>query len=103
MKMQLAVALLALVTGPLAAAPAATPASGPSDARREAAVERWKQMTPEERAAAKAKAKARYDAMTPEQQAAVRQHMAEKHPQAAQRLQARQNAPVASPASAPTK
>lgn len=105
MKLQLVAALLALTTGTLVAAQPAVPASGPSDARRHAAAERWKQMTPEEQAAAKAKAKARYDAMTPEQQAAMRERMAERHPQAAQRMQTRQGpaAPVAPPASAPAK
>jgi Protein of unknown function (DUF3106) len=108
MKKQFAVALLVLVTGPLAAAPAATPASGPSDSRRQAAAERWRQMTPEEQAAAKARARARYDAMTPEQKAAMRERMAERHPQAARRMSSppgasAPTAPVAPQASAPTR
>lgn len=105
MKLQLVAAVLGLTAGTLAAAQPALPASGPSDARRHAAAEKWKQMTPEEQDAAKAKAKARYDAMTPEQKAAMRERMAERHPQAAQRMQARQGspAPVAPPASASAK
>ena len=105
MKLQLVATLLALIAASHAAAQPAQPASGPSEARRQAAAERWKQMTPEEQDAAKAKAKARYNAMTPEQQAAMRERMAERHPQAAQRMQARQGSgtPVAPPASAPAK
>jgi hypothetical protein len=47
-------------------------------------------MSPQEREAAKAKAKAQWDAMTPEQQAAAKQRLAEKR---AARAQA--SAPVA--------
>ena len=43
-----------------------------TDAQKQAAAEKWKQMTPEEQAAAKAKAKAKWDAMTPEEQAAAK-------------------------------
>lgn len=105
MKLQLLAAVLALSAGSLATAQTSVPASGPSDGRRQAAMEHWKQMTPEEQAAAKARAKAKWDAMTPEQQAAARQHFAEKHPQAAQHVQARHaaSAPVAPTASAPAK
>ncbi|MBP6775829.1 MAG: DUF3106 domain-containing protein [Piscinibacter sp.] len=104
MKLHLAATLLVLACGPLAAAPA----SAPTDAQREAVRERWKQMTPEEQAAAKAKAKAKWDSMTPEEQAAAKKRFAEKHPRAGERGQSR-HAPAAAasgpqpPASAPAK
>jgi hypothetical protein len=53
--------------------------------KREAMREKFKNMTPEEKAAAKEKAKARWAAMTPEQQAAAKKRFAEKHPKAAER------------------
>jgi hypothetical protein len=102
MKLQVAATLFVLACGPLAAAPA----SAPTDARREAARERWNQMTPDEQAAAKAKAKAKWESMTPEEQAAAKKKFAEKHPQAARRMDAKASAPTpapTTPASAPTK
>lgn len=71
-----------------AAAVALTLASGafaqPTDAeRREAARRAISEMTPEQKAAARAKAKAKWDAMTPEEQAAAKKRFAEKHPAAA--------------------
>ena len=76
-----------------------------TDAQKQAAAEKWKQMTPEEQAAAKAKAKAKWDAMTPEEQAAAKKQYAEKHPRAAKRMEAKQAASAAAPvaASAPAK
>lgn len=106
MKLHPLVAAVAMAAGSLAAAQPTTPASGPTEARRQAAVEKWKEMTPEQKAEAKAKAKAKWDSMTPEQQAVAKQHFAEKHPQAAKRMEANHAAaaPAAPPAaSAPTK
>lgn len=40
--------------------------------------ERWESMTPDERAAAKAKARERYESLPPEQQEAVKQRLAER-------------------------
>ncbi len=48
-------------------------------AAKERAKSKWDSMTPEEKAAAKEKAKAKWDAMTPEQQAEAKM----KHPRAA--------------------
>lgn len=72
-----------------------------TDAQKQAA-EKWKQMTPEEQAAAKAKAKTKWDSMTPEQQAAAKQQFAEKHPHAAKRMESKHaaSAPAAVPAPA---
>lgn len=102
MRLQVAATLLALACGPLAA----VPASAPTDAKREAARERWNQMTPEEQAAAKAKARSKWESMTPEEQAAAKKRFAEKHPQAARRMEGKTSAPPpapATPASAPAK
>lgn len=60
-----------------------------TDAQKRAAAEKWAQMTPEERAAARDKARAKWDAMTPEEQAAAKRRFAERHPQAAKPLEAR--------------
>lgn len=68
-----------------------------TEAQKQAAAEKWKQMTPEEQAAAKAKAKTKWDAMSPEEQEAAKKKFADKHPQAAKRAEAKQAA------SAPTK
>lgn len=55
--------------------------------RREAMREKMKDMTPEEKAAAREKAKARWESMTPEQRAAAKKRFAERHPKAAKRAQ----------------
>ena len=73
-----------------------------TDAQKQAAVEKWKQMTPEEQAAAKAKAKAKWDAMTPEEQAAAKQKFAQKHPEAAKRWEAKHAATAPAAASTPS-
>ncbi len=57
-------AVTLLLAGPVAAQA--------TDAQKQAAAEKWKQMTPEEQAAAKAKARANYESKTPEEQAAIR-------------------------------
>ena len=44
-------------------------------------------MTPEEKAAAKEKARAKWESMTPEEQAAAKKRFAERHPKAAKRAQ----------------
>ncbi|MCK7493957.1 MAG: hypothetical protein MZW92_23830 [Comamonadaceae bacterium] len=49
--------------------------------------EKLQNMTPEEKAAAKEKARAKWEAMTPEQQAAAKKRFAERHPKAAERAQ----------------
>jgi Protein of unknown function (DUF3106) len=74
-----------------------------TDAQKQAAAEKWKQMTPEEQAAAKSKAKSKWESMTPEEQAAAKKRYAEKHPQAAKRMEAKASAPAPAPASAPAK
>ena len=95
MNKTLLAAIIAMATGLVAVAPAH--ATEMTDAQKQAATEKWQNMTPDERAAAKAKAKARYDAMTPEQQAAAKKKFAENHPEAAAKMAAKQAA------SAPTK
>ncbi len=59
--------------------------AAPDADRRAAAKEKWDNMTPEQKAAAKEKMKERWDSMTPEQQAAAKKRMAERHPRAAGR------------------
>lgn len=73
-----------------------------TEAQKQAAAEKWKQMTPEEQAAAKAKAKANWESKTPEEQAAAKKRFAEKHPQAAKRMEAKHSGAGAA-ASAPAK
>jgi hypothetical protein len=73
-------ALMLTLAGGAFAQPAATPE------QREAMREKMKNMTPEEKAAAKEKAKAKWDAMTPEEQAAAKKRFAERHPKAAERM-----------------
>lgn len=96
MNKTLAATLAAAVVG-LLASPAVLAQA--SDAQKQAAAEKWKQMTPEEQAAAKAKAKSKWDSMTPEEQAAAKKRYAEKHPKAAER-QAKQAAAAPAPAPA---
>jgi len=73
-------ALAATLTGLLATAPV----HAATDAQKKAAVEKWQEKTPEEKAAAEAKIKAKYDAMTPEQ----KKEFAAKHPKAAAKFDA---------------
>jgi hypothetical protein len=77
---------LGLPTSATAQQPAGTAAASPSPERRAAMKEKWDAMTPEQKAAAKDKARQKWDAMTPEQQAAAKQRFAEKHPRAAARM-----------------
>lgn len=87
-------ALLAAVAGttlPLLPAHAAT------DAQREAAREKWQSMTPEEQAAAKEKMKQKWQSMTPEQQEAAKKRFAERHPDAAKRLQEKKDGAASAP------
>jgi hypothetical protein len=95
MNKTLVASLVAAVVGVLASTSTFAQAT---DAQKQAAAEKWKQMTPEEQAAAKAKAKAKWDSMTPEEQAAAKQHFAEKHPQAAKRMEAKGAAPASTAA-----
>ncbi len=67
---------------------------------REAMREKIKNMTPEQKAAAKEKMRAKWEAMTPEEQAAAKKRFAEKHPGAAKRIQEKGAAAAAAPASA---
>lgn len=78
---------------------AATPVLAATDAQKQAAIDKWQNMTPEQKEAAKAKMQSKYNAMTPEQQ----QKFAEKHPQAAARLQAKSGAPAPAVAPAPAQ
>ena len=48
--------------------------------------EKWLQMSPAEKAAAKENARAKWDAMTPDEQAAAKRRFAEKYPQAADKI-----------------
>ncbi len=72
------------------------PVHAATDEQKKAAVEKWKEKTPEEKAAAEAKMKAKYDAMTPEEKKAF----AAKHPKAAEKMNA---APAAPATPAPAK
>lgn len=76
--------LLALVA---ALAAASVPVHAASDEQRAAAREKYKNMTPEEKAAAKEKMKEKWDSMSPEEQEAAKKRFAEKHPRAAKRLE----------------
>lgn len=73
-------ALAAIATGLIAS----TPVHAATDAQKKAAIEKWQEKTPEEKAAAEEKAKARYDAMSPEQ----KKEFAAKHPKAAAKFEA---------------
>lgn len=71
----------------LAAGLAFTPlARAAGDEQRAAMKDKWESMTPEQKAAAKEKAKAKWDAKTPEEQAAAKKRFAENHPRAAARM-----------------
>lgn len=80
---------LMAVTAAIATSLAAlAPAHAATDAQKKAAVEKWQEKTPEEKAAAEAKMKAKYDAMTPEQ----KKEFAAKHPKAAAKIDAKKAA-----------
>ncbi len=83
-KLLLAAAAIAYGLAALAPVHAAT------DAQKKAAMEKWQEKTPEEKAAAEAKMKAKYDAMTPEEKKAF----AAKHPRAAEKMNAAPAAPA---------
>ena len=83
-KLSLAAAAIAYGLTALAPVHAAT------DAQKKAAMEKWQEKTPEEKAAAEAKMKAKYDAMTPEEKKAF----AAKHPRAAEKMNAAPTAPA---------
>jgi hypothetical protein len=70
----------------------------PAQPNREAMREKMKNMTPEEKAAAKEKMRAKWESMTPEQQAAAKKRFAERHPEGAKRLKEKA---AEAPASAP--
>lgn len=89
MKKTLMAAIAAAATGLVALAPV----HAATDAQKKAAVEKWQAKTPEEKAAAEANMKAKYDAMTPEQ----KKEFAAKHPKVAAKMDA------AKAASAPAK
>ena len=78
MKKTLLTVVAAVATGLVALAPA----YAATEAQKKAAVEKWQEKTPEEKAAAEAKMKAKYDAMTPEEKKAF----AAKHPKAAAKM-----------------
>ncbi|MEO8123842.1 MAG: hypothetical protein ABI633_07315 [Burkholderiales bacterium] len=78
MKKTLLAAIVAVATGLVALAPV----HAATDAEKKAAVEKWKEKTPEEKAAAEAKMKAKYDAMTPDQ----KKEFATKHPKIAAKM-----------------
>lgn len=69
---------------------ALTPVHAASDAQKKAAMEKWQEKTPEEKAAAEAKLKAKYDAMTPDQ----KKEFAAKHPKLAEKFDAAPAAPA---------
>ncbi len=73
-------AALAVVIGSVGFTPHAQTATPEQRAAMKA---KYDAMTPEEKAAAKEKAKAKWDAMSPEEQAAAKKKFAEKHPRAA--------------------
>ncbi len=93
MKKSVSALLLTLAAG-LAFAPLARAAS--EEQRAAALKERWDAMTPEQKAAAKEKARARWESMTPEEQAAAKKRFAERHPRAAARMADRQKEGAAS-------
>lgn len=61
-------------------------AQSPSPERREAMKQRWEQMTPEQKEAAKEKLRQRWEKMTPEEREAAKKRFAERNPEAAARL-----------------
>ena len=81
-----AVTGLGVATSAGAQQPAGTAAASPSPERRAAMKEKWDAMTPEQKAAAKERARQKWDAMTPEEQAAAKQRFAEQRPRAAARM-----------------
>jgi len=89
-----AAALLALAAN-LMLTPAARAAG---DDQRAAMKQKWESMTPEEKAAAKEKAKAKWESMTPEQQEAAKKRFAEKRPRAAARMAEKHSGAAASAA-----
>ena len=76
--------LLALAAAVATGFVALAPVHAATEAQKKAAAEKWQAKTPEEKAAAEAKMKAKYDAMTPEEKKAF----AAKHPQAAAKMNA---------------
>lgn len=62
--------------------------------KRAAARQKWESMTPEQKAEAKQKMKARWESMTPEQQAAAKKRFGERHPPAAAKLTEKEAAPA---------
>ncbi len=94
MKIQPAALLLALAAG-LAVAPLARAAA--TDEQRAAMKQKWDSMTPEQKAAAKEKAKAKWESMTPEEQAAAKKRFAERHPRAAARMAEKAHAGASAP------
>lgn len=79
-------ACAAIATGLISAAPV----HAATDAQKKAAIEKWQEKTPEEKAAAEAKAKAKYEAMSPEQ----KKEFAAKHPRAAAKFDSEKAAPA---------
>jgi hypothetical protein len=73
-------AVLAVAIGSLSFA---ATAETPTPEKRAAMKAKVDSMTPEEKAAAKEKAKAKWDAMSPDEQAAAKKKFSEKHPRAA--------------------
>ncbi len=59
--------------------------------------EKLKSMTPEERAEARKRARAKWDSMSPEEQEAARKTFAEKRPRLAERMANRQGGAASSP------
>ncbi|MCE9660553.1 MAG: hypothetical protein K8R60_18660 [Burkholderiales bacterium] len=95
--------ILALLTSALVGLPlaAAAQATTPAEQQRhDAAMAKWKSMSPEEQAAAKEKARAKWDAKSPEEQAAAKQRFAERHPGGAGRRGAAAPPAPAAPAAA---
>ncbi len=75
------------------------PARAATEEQRAAAVkEKWDSMTPEQKAAAREKAKAKWDSMTPEEQAAAKKRFAERHPRAAARMAEKHPGAASAPA-----
>lgn len=74
-----------LLAATVLAATATAQAQAPNE-RREAMREKMKNMTPEEKAAAKEQARAKWESMTPQEQAAAKKRFAERHPGAAEKM-----------------
>lgn len=81
--------LTALFAALLVAGTATVALAQPAQPNREALRERMKNMTPEEKAAAKEKMRAKWASMSPEEQAAAKKRFAERHPDGAKRLKER--------------